>query len=266
MESALLWPRDVSRKELFLTLLARNAANLTIASEKLIKLVGCHSDRILLKAVDVADSSAVSLAIKESFHWRPVDILICNAALTTPGAFDAVDVKDIDSVTRTNVLGSVYPIHAILPLMKSRSLQNPSSIVLIGSLSGLLFVPVTSMYTPTKYALKGLAELLRIELIPYNIRVNLVCPGFTETPMLEKATSDDVDPLCLELSSKLLFFSRKDTESPDKVAAKTIEGVKRGNFLITTSLSGFFIGVLTRGFIPDESLSMALIEMIFIFP
>jgi 3-dehydrosphinganine reductase len=40
------------------------------------------------------------------------------------------------------------------------------------------------VYTGTKYALKGIAESLRLELIPYNMRVNLVCPGFVETALL----------------------------------------------------------------------------------
>lgn len=41
------------------------------------------------------------------------------------------------------------------------------------------------MYTGTKYAVKGIAECLRLELIPYNIRVNLVCPGFVDTALLD---------------------------------------------------------------------------------
>jgi NAD(P)-dependent dehydrogenase (short-subunit alcohol dehydrogenase family) len=42
-----------------------------------------------------------------------------------------------------------------------------------------------SIYTATKYALRGLAESLRFELLPYDIKVNFVCPGFTNTPLLD---------------------------------------------------------------------------------
>ena len=49
-----------------------------------------------------------------------------------------------------------------------------------------VFVYASNMYTPTKYALRGFAELLRFELLPWKIKVNLVCPGFTETPMLDE--------------------------------------------------------------------------------
>ena len=42
------------------------------------------------------------------------------------------------------------------------------------------------LYTATKYAIRGLAEALRVELLPYNIGVTHVCPGFVDTPMLRK--------------------------------------------------------------------------------
>lgn len=41
------------------------------------------------------------------------------------------------------------------------------------------------MYTGTKHAVKGIAESLRLELVPYNMRVNLVCPGFVNTGFLD---------------------------------------------------------------------------------
>lgn len=42
-----------------------------------------------------------------------------------------------------------------------------------------------SVYTATKYAQRGFAETLRMELVPFNIRVSVVCPGFTDTPFLD---------------------------------------------------------------------------------
>lgn len=247
----------------FVTLMSRKEDNLAKARDSLLKTVGCQSDRILLKAVDVTDAAAVSLAIQESFRWRPIDILVCNAGRAISGPLDAVDVKDLDLVARTNFLGCVYPVHAALPLMKLRSIENPSSIVFVSSLSALLFVPEFNLYTPTKYALKGLAEMLRIELLPYNIRVNLVCPGYTETPMLDEA---DKAASASELLNKLTFYDRAYAELPDEVAAKTIEGIKKGSFLITSSISGFLIGVLSRGVIPAESPPIALIEFILLSP
>ena len=57
------------------------------------------------------------------------------------------------------------------------------------------------MYTSTKYAIKGIAECLRLELAPYNIRVNLVCPGFVESALL-----DDGKELMVKLGILLRLF------------------------------------------------------------
>eukprot|EP00250_Pteridium_aquilinum_P013921 c21658_g1_i2 orf=377-904(-) len=148
--------------------------------------------------------------------------------------------------------------------MKARSLQCPSSIVLMSSLSSMLFVCGANMYTPTKYAVKGLAEVLRFELMPHNIKVSLVCPGFTETPMLDEA--DKAATVTTELLRKLTFYDRAKAESADEVASKTIEGMKRGEFLITTGVDGFLVGVLGRGFIPADSLARAFVELLLLVP
>lgn len=169
-----------------------------------------------------------------------------------------------------------------------------------------LFVSGGNMYTPTKYGLKGLAELLRFELIPHNIKVSLACPGFTETPMLDdgKLSSHIKTPLiCFNLTSstrrdglargdmcdvhifclmgdvadkadastsnqlrKIQFYDRANAESAGDVAAKTMEGAKEGRFLITTSTTGFLLGVLGRGFVPTDSLAEALIELLLLVP
>lgn len=247
----------------FVTLMARTHTKLLNAHETLIKTMGYPSDHILLKAVDVSDAAAVSLAITDSFNWRPIDMLICNAGRVLAGQLDKVNVEDLESLTRTNILGCVFPLHAALPLMKLRSFENPSSIVIMGSMSSMAFTNDVNMYTPTKFALKGLAEYLRIELMPYNIPVSLACPGFTDTPML-----DEADRAChtSNLLYKLCLYNRARAESPDDVATKTIEGAKRGDLLITTSFTGFFIGVLARGWIPADSLARALVEVISVIP
>lgn len=255
--------KKCASEKCFVTLIARSEDKLVKAHDSLIEIVGCESDHIRFKAVDVTNAAAVSLAIEESFRRRPIDILICNAGQVVPGMVDAVDVKTLESVVKTNLLGSVYTIHAALPLMKSRSVENPSSIVIMSSMSCLCFAPGANMYAPTKYALKGLAETLRIELRPHNIRVHLVCPGFTTTPMLD--ISDEVFA-SLEIKGKSYLYNRAQTQSPNSVARITMEKVKRGDFLITTAWNGHLLAVLSRGFMPAESVIVILAEMILGIP
>ena len=68
-----------------------------------------------------------------------------------------------------------------------------------------------SVYTASKYALKGLAEGLRFELLPYNIKVSLICPGFTNTAFLvddqnARVALDDHNGKYLLLSSKMYIY------------------------------------------------------------
>lgn len=86
----------------------------------------------------MADYGAISTAVKESFDWRPIDILVNNAGITRSGFMEDFSVEDIDVVVKTNVLGSVYPVQAILPQLKQRSYEHPISIVFVGSLASLV--------------------------------------------------------------------------------------------------------------------------------
>lgn len=86
----------------------------------------------------MGDYTAISTAVKESYDWRPIDILINNAGITRSNFMENFSVEEINDVVQTNVLGSVYPVHAILPQLKLRSRDHPISIVFIGSLASLV--------------------------------------------------------------------------------------------------------------------------------
>jgi NAD(P)-dependent dehydrogenase (short-subunit alcohol dehydrogenase family) len=87
----------------------------------------------------VSEPEAISAAIREAHERAPIDILICNAGIIIPGHFDDVSTKDLEETVTTNVLGSLYPIHAAIPLMKQRCGPNtPQSIVLVSSVAGLV--------------------------------------------------------------------------------------------------------------------------------
>ncbi len=86
----------------------------------------------------MGDYTAISTALKESYEWRPIDVLINNAGITRSGFMENFSLEDINTVVQTNVLGSIYPVHAILPQLKLRSRDHPILIVFIGSLASLV--------------------------------------------------------------------------------------------------------------------------------
>ncbi|CAK9876838.1 unnamed protein product [Sphagnum jensenii] len=248
----------------YVTLVARNCERLQAAKESLQReVLGLLSSKIILKAVDVSDSEATTAAIQEAYAWRPIDVLVCNAGVVFPGHFDEVSITQLDDAMKINVMGSVYPVHAALPLMKQRNLSNPCSIVFLSSIAGMNQCYGGNIYAATKYAQKGLAEVLRWELMPYNIRVHAVCPGFVDTPM----SADAELPTRLgEIARAMNQYDKKKMDTSDHVAACTLAGVKKGTFLITTSSRGHWMAILARGPTPEGSIATNLWELSLAIP
>ncbi|GLJ10512.1 hypothetical protein SUGI_0129590 [Cryptomeria japonica] len=248
----------------FVSMISRNPSNLQRAVKSLVEDISCHPDRIFTKAADVSNFRAITQAIQEAFQWKPIDVLITNAGLTRSGNLETQTVEDIDLTIGTNLNGTIYPIHASLPLLKKHSKEHPVSIVLVGSLASMFVFYAEGVYTATKYAVKGLAESLKIELMPYNIAVSLACPGFVETPFLDEVEKDEKD---LKLLKILNMYDRKRAEDPNDVAKRVLEGAKKGSFLIVkTNYPGLYVSTLARGFVPAESLGRLLLEMVLYFP
>jgi NADP-dependent 3-hydroxy acid dehydrogenase YdfG len=93
---------------------------------------------LLLQVADVGDYAAIRRVIEEAFAWRPIDVLICNAGLLRTAYFEDLKLQDINDLMQTNVMGSVYPVHAALPSLKQRSRTHPICIVFVASLASLV--------------------------------------------------------------------------------------------------------------------------------
>jgi NAD(P)-dependent dehydrogenase (short-subunit alcohol dehydrogenase family) len=110
-----------------------------------------------------------------------VDGLVANAGVTFRGRLLDVSPADLHRVYDVNVVGAVLAIQALVPLMREGG-----SIVLVGSAAAVTgHFPVA--YTASKWALRGLAKAACVELGPRKIRVNVVHPGYVETPMTASA-------------------------------------------------------------------------------
>ncbi|KAG6541094.1 hypothetical protein Mapa_017533 [Marchantia paleacea] len=244
----------------YVTVTGRSLSNLKKAQDSLSEEVGDGATRLRIKAVDAGDYKLMSQAISESFAWKPIDVLVCNAGLTRSGYLDQMPIEDLELTVRTNIMGTVYPVHTALPLMKQRSPDHPMSIVFIGSLASLFLMYGNSVYTGTKYALKGMAESLRLELLPYSIRVSMICPGFVQTAFLDEAERRDELQI---LMKDINMYDRKQAQSPDEVARRTLEAVKYGSPIVTTTpILGSALLMVARGFIPDDSIFKTAQELL----
>jgi 3alpha(or 20beta)-hydroxysteroid dehydrogenase len=138
-----------------------------------------HVERL---ALDVADPSQwAELAARLESAARRIDGLVNAAGITRRARLDDVSSDDFHQAFAVNAAGPALGIQALAPLM-----PQGSSIVNVGSAAGVM-AHYGIAYGASKWALRGITKTAAMELGPRGIRVNLVSPGFIETPMTDGA-------------------------------------------------------------------------------
>jgi 3-dehydrosphinganine reductase len=205
------------------SLIARNPVRLESASSELQKLARSGLS-IETYAADVADAGGMSKAVATAVDRSgPATWAIASAGIVHPGRFMTQDISAHHEQVSTNYLGSVHFAHAASLAMAK---TGGGKLVLVSSGAALVGLYGYASYGPTKFAIRGLAESLRVELKPHGISVTLVMPGDTQTPQLEAEL-----PLRPAVTSKLAEGAK--VMSADAVAEKFIAGAERGKFLVT---------------------------------
>jgi len=118
-----------------------------------------------------------------------IDILINNAGFGAYQSFAESSIDSIESMLRTNYLGTVYCTKEVLPSMIAR---RSGHIANISSVAGKMATPNMASYCATKFALMGLSECLYHELKPLGIHVSVICPGPVRTKF--RLLFDDLAP------------------------------------------------------------------------
>jgi len=127
---------------------------------------------------DLRDKNAVKSAF-ESLAVSKIDILINNAGLASGMAtIDEGDTADWDVMIDTNVKGLLYITKAALPYLKKSKTPH---IINIGSTAGKMAYRNGNVYCATKHAVDALSQSMRIDLLPYGIKVTAINPGMAET-------------------------------------------------------------------------------------
>ncbi len=130
------------------------------------------------------NEAAVALAERT---FGGLDILYNNAGAPFAGTVDTVDDATIARVIGANLIGPFRMTQAALPALRRRAKQGAEGAVILftASLQAIMARPNFTPYTAAKHGIIGLMRGLALELAPENIRVNAICPGPTETPMLK---------------------------------------------------------------------------------
>jgi NAD(P)-dependent dehydrogenase (short-subunit alcohol dehydrogenase family) len=120
-----------------------------------------------------------------------LDVLVCNAGITSVMPIEELSEAEWDSVLTTNVKGMFTLVKHAVPHMKA---NGGGAIVTLGSEMGIVAVPESPAYNASKGAVIMFTKSIAIDLIRHNIRVNALCPGITRTPLLQAEVDNSLDP------------------------------------------------------------------------
>jgi short-subunit dehydrogenase len=153
-----------------------------------------------------------------------VDVFIANAGVTMLAAFSRADVATFKRVMDVNYFGVLYGLKAALPHVRARKGQ----LTVVSSFTGKRGVPTRSGYSASKWAVHGLCEALRVELLGSGVGVTIFCPGFVDTDIRHRAVG--IDPSAAAIA-------RPKGESPDVVAERLVRAIERRKREVVTPFS-----------------------------
>jgi len=153
--------------------LVLNDINEPAARATLHKVADLGAQATLAIADISQESGARSISDKAIAHFGALDILVNNAADFTQMGVERAEVADWQKVLGVNVIGTALVSKHAIPHMKARG----GAIVNIASVSGLIAQPDFATYNASKGALLTMTKCMALDLAPYQIRVNSICPG-----------------------------------------------------------------------------------------
>ncbi|MCH9010840.1 MAG: glucose 1-dehydrogenase [Chloroflexi bacterium] len=189
-------------------LFAQEGAKIVVADidvgggEETVKKIRDSQGESLFVRTDVSVESDVQAMVEAAkAAYGTVDVLVNDAAAFVFGEVQDVTDADWQRVFGVNVIGQAYCVKHVLPVMKE---AGGGAIVNIASVSGYIAQPAFIPYNASKGAVMQLTRCLALDLAPYNIRVNCVCPGSVLTQATElhrKFVGEDRETFLAEAAS-----------------------------------------------------------------
>ena len=210
-----------------ISLISRNINKLKKVKDELLAKRVNSQQQIIIISADVSNKNEIDNAIKQAISLiGNADFLLTSAGIAHPGYFQELPIELFENTIEINYFGTLYCVKSVLSNMIK---QQQGHIILISSGAGLIGIYGYTSYSPSKFAIRGLAESLRGELKSYNINVSIVYPPDTDTPQL--VAENKTKPL----ETKAITQSAK-TWKPEDVAQIIIKGIERKKFVITPGL------------------------------
>jgi len=210
-----------------ITIIARTPSQLEMAAQEITARRADPRQQILALVADVSQVDTLMQAVQTAAtQISPPTILVAAAGIAHPGYFEEIPLEVFERTMAVNYFGTLYGIKAVLPLMEK---HQRGHLVLISSGAGLVGLFGYTPYSPSKFALRGLAESLRGELKGTGIGLSIVYPPDTNTPQLQ-AENKTKPPETKGITASAAMWQ------PEDVAKAILAGIKSNKFMITPGL------------------------------
>lgn len=198
------------------------------------------SQQVGTLTADICDRDTVTAVLKEHLerHGAP-DILFNGAGITHPAMFVDTPIEIFDDIIGTNYLGTINVIRVFLPSMLARG---SGHVAIVGSGAGFLGIIGYSAYCSSKFALRGLADVLRVECKPSGVKVHYIAPADTQTPQL------DYENQFKPAITREFVGSGSVVHSPEEVAVKVARQMERGKYMIVPAAEARLYYNITNSF------------------
>lgn len=203
--------------------------------EELEELLRLHSHKLVIIPGDVAEEqTAVDFTKAALDHFRRIDIVVSNAAISIVKPLHLHTPEEWDSVMDINVKSMYCMARHVLPIM----MEQKSGLVLIsGSISGEAGIPTQGAYAPSKGALHQMTRQMAIEYARYGIRVNTIACGTVDTPIVHQSAASSENP-------EAYWAMLRNAHPIGRIASA--EEVATFYAYMATDMASFFTGAILR--------------------
>ncbi|XP_034249989.1 3-ketodihydrosphingosine reductase [Thrips palmi] len=249
---------SAAKRGAHVTIIARNTKRLEETTQEITKAVVDSSQKVQYLSLDLSsDYAAVEKALWTlEEETAPIYMLVNCAGGAVCGKLEDTSANDIQNQLSMNFVGTVFPTKALIARMKSRG---EGVVVVTGSVASLFGIYGFSIYSSTKFALRGFAEALHMETKPYGVSVTLAFPPDTDTPGF--ANEQKTKPMETRLISE-----SGGLVQPEVVAEKILSDALRGRFFSSVGLEGGIVCAVAAGMSPPSSYASLAVEVLLMGP
>ncbi|TPX71424.1 hypothetical protein SpCBS45565_g01075 [Spizellomyces sp. 'palustris'] len=238
----------LAKRGAHVTIVARSVDKLKAAQLEISACKSSEEQVIRYESADlcVPDLAANAMERAEQETKKKVDYVFMCAGSARPGFFASASAADLEKEMQTDYFTAAYTAHAAVQSFLTHSSPASCRLVFVSSVCGLMGLPGYAAYCGAKFAVRGLAEALRMELLMYGIKVHIYFPGTIYSPGLEE-------------ENKTKPQLTKDIEgadegvTPAKAAAILMRGIEKEHYSISSDFTGDLIRSMTKGAPPANN-------------